>query len=238
MPKADSPAVDQELLEDTRRLQRHFGLEMLAGPLVRRGSWAVQSRSSMDEKDAPGAGGNVHLLGQVALATGDGRGIGRAVARALAAAGATVAAVARSPDQLAETVALVTARGGHARAYPADVTDRAALTRVVEAVERELGAVDLLVNNAGVGGPTGPTWEADPDEWCRCVEVNLCGPLLSCRLVLPGMVARRHGRVINVASGVGTRPIPHLSAYSASKAALIRLTETLAAEAADHGDEF
>jgi NAD(P)-dependent dehydrogenase (short-subunit alcohol dehydrogenase family) len=175
------------------------------------------------------------LTGQVALVTGGGRGIGRAIAHALAAAGAAVAVVARSADQLAETVASIVASGSRARAFPADVTDRAAVTEVVCAVERDLGPVDLLVNNAGLGGPAGPTWEADPDEWWRCVEVNLRGPLLCCRLVVPGMVARRRGRVINVASGAGTRPIPFLSAYSAGKAALIRLTENLAAEAAEHG---
>jgi NAD(P)-dependent dehydrogenase (short-subunit alcohol dehydrogenase family) len=189
----------------------------------------------MTDTGLPAAEVHARLTGQVALVTGGGRGIGRAVAGALAAAGAAVAVVARSADQLAETAALITTAGGRARAYRADVSDRAAMTRVVEAVERELGPVDLLVNNAGVSGPAGPTWEASPDEWWRCLEVNLGGPLLCCRLVLPGMVARRRGRVVNVASGAGCRPIPHLSAYSTSKAGLIRLTECLATEVAGHG---
>jgi NAD(P)-dependent dehydrogenase (short-subunit alcohol dehydrogenase family) len=187
-----------------------------------------------DERGTP-ADSPTDLAGQVALVTGGGRGIGRAIARALAGAGAAVAVVARSADQLAETAALINDGGGRARAYAADVTDREALALTVAAVERELGPVDLLVNNAGASGPAGPTWEADPDAWWRCLEVNLRGPLLACRLVLPGMVARRRGRVVNVASGAGTRPIPYLSAYSSGKAALIRLTESLAAEVAAHG---
>src|SRR5262249_43251371 len=95
--------------------------------------------------------------------------------------------------------------------------------------------VDLLVNNAGVGGPVGPLAEADPDAWWRCLEVNLRGPLLCSRAVLPGMLARRRGRLVNVASGAGPRAIPNLSAYVTGKAALIRLTENLAAEVKQYG---
>jgi NAD(P)-dependent dehydrogenase (short-subunit alcohol dehydrogenase family) len=172
----------------------------------------------------------IDLCGQVALVTGGGRGIGRAIAVALARAGAKVAVLARSPEQLAGTAAGITAAGGRAVALPADVTDQAAVEAAVAEAERQLGPVDLLVNNAGVGGPVGPLAESDPDAWWRCVEVNLRGPLLCSRAVLPGMVARRRGRIVNVASGAGTRAIPHLSAYVASKSALIRLTENLAAE--------
>src|SRR5262245_11836793 len=170
------------------------------------------------------------LSGQVALVTGGGRGIGRAIATALAEAGAAVAVLARSIDQLAETVGHVTRSGGRAVACPADVTDRAAVEAAVADVESRLGPIDLLVNNAGIGGPVGPLAETDPDDWWRCVEVNLRGPLLCTRALLPGMLARARGRVVNVASGAGTRAIPHLSAYVASKAALIRLTENLDAE--------
>ena len=106
---------------------------------------------------------------------------------------------------------------------------------MVREVERALGSVDLLVNNAGLAGPIGPTWEADPEEWWRCLEVNLRGPMLCSRAVLPGMIARGCGRIVNVASGAGTVAIPHLGAYVTSKTALIRLTEILAAEAAEHG---
>ncbi|HYT90024.1 MAG TPA: SDR family oxidoreductase [Gemmataceae bacterium] len=172
----------------------------------------------------------IELSGQVALVTGGGRGIGQAIARSLAQAGAAVAVLARSPEQLAETVAGITATGSRALACVADVTDRVAVEAAVAAVERPLGPVDLLVNNAGSGGPIGPLADSDPDEWWRCVEVNLRGPLLCSRAVLPGMLRRRRGRIVNVASGAGTRAIPYLSAYVTSKAALIRLTENLATE--------
>jgi NAD(P)-dependent dehydrogenase (short-subunit alcohol dehydrogenase family) len=174
--------------------------------------------------------GRINLSGQVALVTGGGRGIGRAIASSLARAGAAVAVLARSPDQLAQAVASITAAGGRARAYPADVTNREAIEAVVAAVRQELGPIDLLVNNAGIGGPVGLLADCDPDEWWRCLEVNLRGPLLCCRAVLPDMLSRWRGRIVNVASGAGTRAIPYLSAYVTSKAALIHLTETLAAE--------
>jgi NAD(P)-dependent dehydrogenase (short-subunit alcohol dehydrogenase family) len=172
----------------------------------------------------------IDLSGQVALVTGGGRGIGRAIAVSLAREGASVAVLARSADQLRETVATITAAGGHALAFPADVTDRPGVEAVVAQVESELGPINLLVNNAGVGGPIGPLAETDPDARWRCMEVNLRGPLVCSRAVLPGMLARRRGRIVNVASGAGTRDKPYLSAYVTSKAALIRLTENLAAE--------
>ena len=100
-----------------------------------------------------------------------------------------------------ETVALIRAEGGIALAVQADVTDQAAVTRMAAQVEAELGPIDLLVNNAGAGPPFGPTWEADTADWWRTVEVNLKGPMLCCHAVLPGMIARGRGRIVNVSSG-------------------------------------
>ena len=135
----------------------------------------------------------VDLSGQVAIVTGGGRGLGRAYALRLAQAGAAVAVVARSSDQLAETVRLIELEGGRALALTADVSDRAAVQGVVAEVEERLGPVDLLVNNAGVAGPTVPAWEAEPNDWWRCLEINLGGPYLCARTVLPGMIERRRG---------------------------------------------
>jgi NAD(P)-dependent dehydrogenase (short-subunit alcohol dehydrogenase family) len=167
--------------------------------------------------------------------TGGGRGIGRAIALELAAAGARVAVVARSRDQLDETVALIERSNGRAIAIPADVSDADSVARVVPEVERTFGPVDLLVNNAGVAGPFGPVAEIDLHDWWRCQEVNLRGPLLCAGALLPGMIARCRGRIVNIASGAGTQAIAHLSAYVVSKTALIRLTEILAAEVAAFG---
>lgn len=176
-----------------------------------------------------------YLRGQVVLVTGGGRGLGRAYAEALAAARAQVVVVARSRDQLDETVNSITASGGQARAFPADVTDHHAVMQVVATVEQQLGPIDLLINNAAIVSPLGPLWEIDPGEWWRSMEINLQGILLCTRAVLPGMIARRRGRIINVASQAGTGAIAYGSAYVTSKAAVIRLTETVAMETKQYG---
>ena len=136
------------------------------------------------------------LSGQVMIVTGGGRGIGRVVAQALAHAGAAVAVIARSTDQLAETVNLIQEAGGRAVAFAGDVTDAGAVQQMVADVGDRLGPVDLLVNNAGVSGPVGPAWEVDAEEWWRCMDVNLRGPYLCARAVLPGMVAAISSAVV------------------------------------------
>ncbi|NIV37596.1 MAG: SDR family NAD(P)-dependent oxidoreductase, partial [Anaerolineae bacterium] len=177
----------------------------------------------------------IDLRGQVAIVTGAGRGIGRAMAQELARAGAAVAVLARSEDQLTETVALIEGEGGRAIALPADVTDQLAVARAVAETERQLGPVELLVNNAGGGGQVGPLWEVEPDAWWRCVEVNLRGSFLCAQAVVPGMVARQRGRVIITSSLAGTGPWPYMSSYAIGKAAVTRLAENLAAETEAHG---
>ena len=178
---------------------------------------------------------NKTLAGRVALITGAGRGLGRAFSLGLAGAGMRVAVVARSADQIAETVRLIQAAGGRAVAIVADVTDPHAVTRMAQEARRTLGAVDVLINNAGAGGPFGPSWEVDAGQWWRNFETNMRAPFLCCRELLPDMIARGSGRIINVASGAGTRAIPYMSAYVSSKAALIRFTETVAAETKQSG---
>lgn len=169
------------------------------------------------------------------MVTGGGRGLGRAIALRLASAGAQVAVVARSADQLAETVALIEQAGGRSQAFPADVTDQQAVAAMAEAVEQALGPVTLLLNNAGNLGPAGPLWENDLQSWWQCIEVNLLGTVLCSRAIAPGMVVRRHGRIVNMVSDAGRLVIPYASAYIVSKTALIRLTEVLAQELEPHG---
>jgi NAD(P)-dependent dehydrogenase (short-subunit alcohol dehydrogenase family) len=175
------------------------------------------------------------LDGQVALVTGGGRGIGAGIGEALAAAGARVALAARSGGELERAVGAITTEGGVARGWTLDVTDPGAVAAVVGEVEAALGPVTLLVNNAGTAQVPGPLWEADPDGWWRDLEVHVRGAFNCCRAVLPGMVRRRRGRVVNVGSLVGARDEPYVSAYACAKAAYFRLTGTLAAETADHG---
>jgi NAD(P)-dependent dehydrogenase (short-subunit alcohol dehydrogenase family) len=175
------------------------------------------------------------LDGQVAIVTGGGRGIGRAIAEGLASAGAAVAVLARSQDELAQTVTLIERAGGRAIAVVADVADRHAVEAAVRRTERELGPVDLLVNNAAVATPVGPAWEVDPDAWWRTVEVNLRGPFLCARAVLPGMIQRRAGRIVNIVAVAAFNTAPFMSAYGGSKAALVSFTDDLAAETREHG---
>ncbi|HEY8745153.1 MAG TPA: SDR family oxidoreductase [Chloroflexota bacterium] len=184
----------------------------------------------MDEETTPS-----NLIGQVAIVTGAGRGLGRVYAQALSRAGAALAITARTDDQLAETAAMIKGAGGRIVAMPADVADPPAVERFVAMVEQQLGPVDLLVNNAGTVGPLGPMATIDLEDWWRTMEVNLRGPLLCSRAVLPTMLRRRRGRIINVSSGAALAPWPLVSAYAVSKAALQRLTENLAAETAEQG---
>jgi NAD(P)-dependent dehydrogenase (short-subunit alcohol dehydrogenase family) len=175
------------------------------------------------------------LAGQVALVTGAGRGFGKAIAMAFAEAGAAVTITARSTKQIDATVAEIKAKGGKAFAVPGDVTHRKDVERVIEAAARHFGPATLLVNNAGQAGPFGPIGTLDPDEWWAAQAVHVRGPFLFMSAVLPNMIQKRAGRIINVASLGGTRVEPFLSAYCVGKSSEIRLTEQVAAEVKQYG---
>lgn len=175
------------------------------------------------------------LHGSVALVTGGGRGVGRLLAEALAGAGAAVGVIGRSADDLAETVRLIEAAGGVAASARADVTDEPATAAAVAELRRWLGPADVLINNAGINGPIGPTWEVPSDEWWRTFEVNLRGLVECTRLVLPDMLERRRGRIVNLTSNAGVFRWPGVSAYSVSKAAVVKLSENLAVEVRGQG---
>jgi NAD(P)-dependent dehydrogenase (short-subunit alcohol dehydrogenase family) len=147
----------------------------------------------------------------IAVVTGGSRGVGKAIADGLRESGAEVTSLSLS--------------GG------VDVIDR----KAVDAAFAELGPVDLLVNNAGTMDAIGPAWDVDPDLWRRDIESSLLGAFHCSRAVLPGMVNRGRGRIVNLSSGVATRAYPHASAYAAAKAAISSFTQSLAAETAEHG---
>jgi NAD(P)-dependent dehydrogenase (short-subunit alcohol dehydrogenase family) len=170
-----------------------------------------------------------------AIVTGAGRGFGKAIASRLASEGFAVALTARSEAQLAGVAAEINGAGGRAVALAGDVTDRAAVTRVVGEAERQLGPITLLVNNAGVPGPFGPLWSIDPDEWWASQAVHIRAPLLFLRAVLPAMTGRRSGRVIIVSAKASRLVAPNLSAYCVGKIAQTRLVEQVAAETRDLG---
>jgi NAD(P)-dependent dehydrogenase (short-subunit alcohol dehydrogenase family) len=170
------------------------------------------------------------VQGTVAVITGGGRGIGEAVALAFAGNGAAVVLAARTASELAQVEARVRAAGGAAVAIPTDVSSPPDVSRLVQRAVDAYGHVDVLVNAAGILGPVGPLWEADPEAWKRAVEVNLYGTFLCCRAVVPHMMQRRRGKIVNFSGGGAASPLPRMAAYGASKAAVVRLTETLAEE--------
>jgi 3-oxoacyl-[acyl-carrier protein] reductase len=168
--------------------------------------------------------------GQVALVSGGGRGIGAGIARELADAGMKVAVSARSADQVEAIAAEI---GGLAVA--ADVSRREDVERMVAEVERGLGPIDLLVNNAGISIFEERAWELPVEDWWHVFEVNVLGAYLCCRAVIPGMIERGRGRIVNTGSGAAYLPGLRNSAYGASKAALYRMGEALAAQLQPHG---
>ena len=179
-------------------------------------------------RSAPG------LAGQVAVVTGGGRGLGQVIGRTLAAAGVKVALLGRDSATLARAASAIEQAGGSAIAVVADVTSDAEVEDAFARVDGELGAVDLLVNNAGQA-ESGDIWKSDPQTWWRVVEVNLKGPFLCSRAALTRMIPRGRGRIVNMSSYAAVRPNGWTSAYAVSKAGLLRFTDTINEQAAPHG---
>ena len=177
------------------------------------------------------------LNNRIALVTGAGRGIGRAIALAYAAEGAKLALAARTIGELDEVVGAIRSSGGTALAFPADLADRSVPQKLVGDVENSLGQIEVLVNNAGVGSSASPRplVEFDDNFWDLSLAVNLTAPYLLCKAVLPGMLARKWGRIITIASINGKVGSLHGAAYAASKHGVLGLTRTLAMEVAASG---
>src|SRR3954454_13605053 len=171
------------------------------------------------------------LDGRVALVTGGGRGLGRAIAHALAEQGAAVAVGARSTQEVDAVAGELREAGRNAMSVPLDVGDASAVDNAVRRVADQLGPVDVLVNNAGVVWPLGKLLKVDAGEWERSVDINLHGAVRCIRAVLPGMLARGWGRIVNMSSGAAAGTgMPAASAYSVGKAGLDMATANLAVE--------
>jgi len=173
----------------------------------------------------------LNLRDRVAIITGGARGIGQAAAGRALRSGATVALwdvdTARSEVAVRELSAL-----GTVSADTVELTDQRSIETATSAVLERHGRVDILVNNAGITGGNAPSWELDPDIWRRVIDVNLTGSFLTCRAIVPHMLARGYGRIVNVASIAGKEGNPNAAHYSASKAGLIGFTKSLAKELA------
>jgi len=167
------------------------------------------------------------LRDQVAIVTGGGRGIGRAVAETLAALGASVVVASRNAPELDTVVRAIRGAGGRALAQTADVSDERQVEDLVLATERWVGPASILVNNAGTIEPLAPLARSDPALWLRNIAVNIGGTYMPTRAVLPWMLERGAGRIVNV---IGHQPAPGLSAASTSKGGVVQLTRTLAIE--------
>jgi NAD(P)-dependent dehydrogenase (short-subunit alcohol dehydrogenase family) len=172
------------------------------------------------------------LSGQIAVVTGAATGIGEVVATRLASAGATVciadidgAAATKSAERI----------GCGAYSVALDITDPTSVTRTVAAILEKSKAIDILVNNAGLAGKAAPIWEQTDADWQKVMAVNVDGPFYLCRAVIPHMRSRGYGRIVNIASVAGKEGNPNMVAYSASKAALIGLTKSIAKEVASEG---
>ena len=173
------------------------------------------------------------LKDKIVMVTGAGQGIGRGVAEAVAEAGGTVVATDLNLEAATATAAAVTAAGGQASGVGLDVTDEEAFRSVTAGVVDGLGRLDGMVNNAGVLA-MGPAFNDPLDEWRRQMEVNVLGVATGCKAAAQQMKAQGGGSIVNVASNAGKVGYPNMAAYNASKAAVINLTRSLAAEWAEH----
>jgi 3-oxoacyl-[acyl-carrier protein] reductase len=176
-------------------------------------------------------GNHIDLSGRSAVVTGGAQGFGRAIAQRFAASGARVAIWDRDTGLAEKTAAEL---GARVVAVDCDVTEPAAVAGACAATVKRLDRIDILVNNAGIAGRNAKTWETDVEEWRKVMRINLDGPFICSRAVVPLMIAQGYGRIVNIASIAGKEGNPNAAHYSASKAGLIALTKSLGKELAGY----
>jgi 3-oxoacyl-[acyl-carrier protein] reductase len=197
-------------------------------------AWVEKYLMTKQTKEIPPAGRQDLLRGQVALVTGGSRGIGRAIAVRLASLGASVAVCGRDRDALLATEEMLRAAGARAFSLVADVTRAPDVERLADQTQSALGEVSILVNNAGLG-LFGPAHERTEEDWDRVLDTNLKGAFLVSRALVPGMIRRRSGHIINVASLAGKNAFAGGGIYCASKWGLLGLSKCMAEDLRDHG---
>ncbi len=178
------------------------------------------------------------LSGKVAIVTGANQGLGLEIVRHFVQLGASVVLCARDRgllDEASETLCGVSKEGQCIEAITVDVSNSDDVSQLVETTLSRLGRIDILVNNAGIYGPMDVIEAVDWAQWVKAIEINLFGSVLMCRAVLPAMKAQRKGKIIQLSGGGATNPMPRISAYAVSKAAVVRFAETLAEEVREYG---
>lgn len=173
-------------------------------------------------------------IDSTAIVTGGGRGIGQAICTELARCGADIVIADIDADQMEETKRLVEEEGQRALGVETDVSDQADVEELVDTAVEEFGSVEVLVNNAGIAGSTSPCEDVEPSEWDATMDVNLRGPFLLCRELLPIMKEQAYGRIVNIASVTGKKPLLNRTPYAVTKLGLIGFTRTLALEVGSH----
>lgn len=171
----------------------------------------------------------IDLKNRIAVVTGGAQGIGRAATERFVASGAKVAIW---DHDMARAEATAREVGPSVKAYACNVGDYASIEQARDATLRDFGRIDILLNNAGIAGANATLWETSVEEWRKVMAINLDGPFLCCKAVVPGMIARNYGRIVNIASIAGKEGNPNAAHYSASKAGVIGLTKSLAKETA------
>jgi len=173
----------------------------------------------------------IDLNGRCAVVTGGAQGFGRAITERFVASGARVAIWDHDLPFAEKTAKEI---GENARAFKVDVSDLAAVASARDATLKAFGKIDILVNNAGITGANKTVWEMDLDDWRNVMRINLDGPFICCKAVIPAMIANKYGRIVNIASIAGKEGNPNAAHYSASKAGVIALTKSLGKELAQH----